>query len=170
MRGLLLAFALLSASAAAHVVIEPTAATAGRYYAGRFRVGHGCGTAATTALRIELPAAIVSAKPQPKPGWTVEIERVALAEAVHGEGGAIRERVVAITWRGRLPADQFDEFGMMFKLPPAAGALYFPAVQSCDGKEQRWTMIPAAGQDWHSVPNPAPVLTVTSAHEGHSGH
>lgn len=170
MKGLLLVLALLAAPAAAHIVIEPAAAPAGGYYAGRFRVGHGCGTAATTALRVELPAAIISARPQPKPGWTVEIERVPLAQAVRGEGGEIRERVAAITWRGRLPADQFDEFGMMFKLPAEAGALYFPAVQSCDGKEQRWTTVPAAGQDWHGVPNPAPVLTVTSSHEGHSGH
>ena len=44
----------------------------------------------------------------------------------------IAQRVSAITWAGRLPADQFDQFGVMMKLPATSGALYF-----CDRAEMR---------------------------------
>jgi uncharacterized protein YcnI len=150
--------------AAAHVVISPGSAPAGSYYAGWFRVSHGCGGSPTTALRIEIPPGVISAKPQPKPGWTLRIDRVPLAQPVAGEGGqTIRERVAAITWTGRLPDDEFDEFGVMMKLPPGAGALAFPAVQTCETGENRWTDLAAPGQSPHALPHPAPILTLTPA-------
>lgn len=59
------------------VVFDSPEAMAGKYHAGVFRLGDGCDAAATTAVRIEVPESIVVARPQPKPGWTVRIERVA---------------------------------------------------------------------------------------------
>lgn len=151
-------------SAMAHVVIDPGKAAPGAYYTGHFRIGHGCDAAATTSVRVELPQQIISAKPQPKAGWEIRIDRAPLAEPVKGEGGkSITERVTAVTWTGELAADQFDEFGLMMKLPETAGALYFPTVQTCKVGELRWTDIPAAGQAWHDVPHPAPVLELTAA-------
>jgi uncharacterized protein YcnI len=34
-------------------------------------------------------------------------------------------------------------------------------VQECQNGVTRWIAIPAAGQDWHAVPNPAPFVRVT---------
>ncbi|WP_235528774.1 MULTISPECIES: YcnI family protein [unclassified Phenylobacterium] len=139
------AIAALPAAAAAHVVADPGRASAGAYQAVVFRVGHGCGEAATTALRIEIPPQMASARPQPKPGWALEIER---------QDG----KVTALTWRGELPADQFDEFAVLFKLPDEAANLYFPTVQSCGAEQSQWTEIPAPGE---RASHPAPALVVT---------
>ena len=162
------ALALAAAGAAqAHIVLSPDHAPAGGYYAVAFRVSHGCDGSPTTALRVEVPAAVLTAKPQPKPGWTLQIERESLATPVKGEGGrAITQRVKAITWTGRLPDDEFDTFGITVKLPAGAAPLYFPAVQTCEAGATRWTDIPAPGQAWHAVPHPAPVLTPEPAGEG----
>lgn len=146
---ILLATATLAAPpalASAHIVADPGQANVGAYQAVRFRVGHGCGDgAATTAVRIEIPPQMVSARPQPKPGWTLEIER--------GDEG----KVAAVTWRGSLPDEQFDEFALMFKLPDGAGTLYLPTVQSCGDEQSQWIAIPAPGE---RPSHPAPSLTL----------
>lgn len=159
-----LALAAPALPAAAHIVLAEPTARPGSYYAGFFRVSHGCDGSPTTALRIEIPAGIVMAKPQPKPGWTLKVEKAPLPKPAPGEGGAmLTERVTAITWSGRLGAEEFDQFGVMVKLPTEAGPLYFPAVQTCERGEQRWTDVPAAGQAWHAIPHPAPILTLQPA-------
>jgi uncharacterized protein YcnI len=147
-----LAFAAAAAGEAqAHVTVTPAAAVAGGYQVLRFGVGHGCdSTAATTGLRIEIPPAVQVARPQPKSGWTLQIDHAA-------DGGPVR----AVTWRGALPADQFDEFLLLVQLPAAPGALSFPVVQSCGTLEKRWTEpTPASGE---RPKQPAPTVTVTPA-------
>ena len=146
--------------AAAHVVLSVRQAPAGSYYTGAFHVGHGCAGSATTSLRVEIPAAILNAKPQPKPGWTLEIEREPLVAPIKGEGGeTVATRARAFTWRGRLPDDEFDEFAITAKLPAEAGVLVFPAVQTCEQGETRWTELPAAAGQPRPA-HPAPTLTV----------
>ena len=110
-------------------------------------------------MHVTIPAAAKDAKPQPKTGWTVSIER---------NGG----RVTGLRWTGSLPADQFDSFGIMLVLDPAVtGAVYLPVVQRCGDTEKRWTQIPAEGAAWTSVPSPAPQLIVSPAMpEQHSNH
>ena len=51
-RLMIAAAAMLAVPAQAHIVFAPAEAPAGSYYAGEFRVGHGCGDAATTAVRV----------------------------------------------------------------------------------------------------------------------
>lgn len=168
-KSLLLIAAMAATPAAAHIVMTPATATAGGYYAGTLRIGHGCDAAATTAVRVIIPEGVLVARPQPKPGWTVDVERVRLPTPQQVEGKPVTERVAAVTWRGALPAEQFDEFGLMLKLPAAqAGPLYLPVVQSCGAAEARWDQIPAPGAAWASVPHPAPVLDVKPAAESHS--
>jgi len=155
--GALASLALTAAAepALAHVVADPGQASAGAYQPVRFRVGHGCGSAATTALRVEIPSQMASARPQAKPGWSLQIER--------DDAG----KVAAVTWRGVLPDEQFDEFAVMFKLPDAAGTLYFPTVQSCGGEQNQWTEIPAPGE---RASHPAPSLTITPKAAQAEGH
>lgn len=140
--------AVLAAStpAAAHVSIHPQSAPAGAYQVLRFGVGHGCGDQATTALSLEIPTDVSVARPQPKPGWTLETVR---------DGDAVR----ALRWRGGpLPADQFDEFVLLVRLPEASGPLAFPARQSCGTVETLWNESPA---DEAARPQrPAPIIDV----------
>lgn len=128
------------ASASAHVMLTEPEAEAGGHYAGFFRVGHGCGGSDTLALRVEIPASVESARPQPKPNWTIESERT----------GA---RVTALTWRGRLGADQFDDFGVLMHLPETGDALTFHVVQTCESGLATWdavlTLRPAAAAAHH---------------------
>ena len=159
-----LALMLAAGTAAqAHITFAEPSAAPGSYYAGFLRVSHGCAGSATVSIRVQMPDGVAIVRPQPKPGWTLRIEKAPLATPIRGEGGEVRERVVAVTWSGRLDADQFDQFGLLLKLPDRPGALYFPTVQQCETGRNDWTAIPAAGQPWHSVRNPAPVLTVTGA-------
>lgn len=166
------AVALIAGPAAAHIVFAEPSAAAGSYYAGFLRVSHGCGEAGTVSLRVEIPPAVLSARPQPKAGWTLKIERAKLPQRVAGEGGAtITERVTAVTWTGSLPADEFDQFGLMMKLPASAGPLYFPAVQTCTSGENAWIAIPSDPSQWHSLERPAPMLMVGEMHAMmHEGH
>jgi uncharacterized protein YcnI len=166
------------APASAHVVLATPDARQNAYYVGEFRVSHGCGESPTVAFRVEIPDGINSARPQPKPGWQVEIERTPLPAPVRAEYGEITERVSAVTWRGLLPTDQFDQFALLLKLPDRAGPIYFRALQTCEQGGRAWVEIPASGQDAHDLENPAPVLNVlrpsapavAPAADPHAGH
>jgi len=156
LRTLALAAALATAAPAlAHVTVQPAQAMTGAYQVLRFGVGHGCGDKfATTALRIEVPAGVTVARPQPKPGWKLEIVRSG-------------EAVTAVVWKGGLPPDQFDEFVLLTKLPAAAGPLAFPAIQSCGREENRWTETAAPGAPRPKFPAPSVTLVPAAPEGGH---
>ena len=157
----------ISTAAIAHITLAEPSAPAGSYHAAFFRVSHGCAGSPTLAIRVEIPANVTVARPQPKAGWTVAIERAPLPSPVRSEGGEmVNDRVAAITWTGQLAPDEFDQFGVMLKLPDATGPLYFPTIQRCVSSSTSWTTIPAAGQAWHSVKTPAPVLELMKPSAG----
>jgi periplasmic copper chaperone A len=157
-----------SSAASAHVVFSDTEAQAGGYYTGFLRVGHGCGESPTVALRVTLPESVITARPQPKPGWTLKIEKASLAKPVPAEGGgSITQRVSAITWIGLLPVDQFDQFGLSMKLPDTPGPLYFPVVQTCEKGKNAWTAVPSDGTPTR---RPAPRLMLAPARTEHAHH
>lgn len=160
-----LAAAALAGAAQAHVVFAQPNAVAGAHWAGALRVSHGCDGSATTSVRVEFPAGIIVARPQPKAGWTIAIEREALAEPVPAEGGGqLTQRVSAITWTGRLPDDQFEEFALAAKLPAEAGTLAFPVIQTCQLGEARWTEAVVAGASRPAHPAPVLNLATGAAH------
>lgn len=165
---------LLNSAAQAHVVFAQTEAAPNSYYAGFLRVSHGCGASPTRSVRVEIPEGINIARPQPKPGWRLRIERAPLATPIRSEGGhEITARVTAITWIGDLPADQFEQFGIMMRLPDQTGPIYFPVIQTCASGAQRWEQIPPEGAAWGSAPYPAPVLTLIAsptAEDDHAHH
>jgi uncharacterized protein YcnI len=129
MRIPILALALLAlpTAALAHVTASPNVVDAGSRPQVAFRIGHGCEGAATTALRIEIPAGVEEARPRPRAGWKLEIAK---DEAGHA---------TAVTWRGRLPDDEFDAFEIAFLAPDKAGKLTFAALQSCGAKHAEWS-------------------------------
>lgn len=156
------AAAMVSCHAAlAHVTVQPADAPANSYAHLVFTVPHGCSGSATTALRIKLPEGILSAKPQMKPGWNVEIKSRKLEAPVQGpHGKSITDVVEEVAWRGGpLPDNLYDTFGLIVRLPDKAGQdLYFPVVQECEQGVERWIEIPSAGQDSEKLRAPAPVV------------
>jgi hypothetical protein len=150
-----------AAPAKAHVEFSQTTAPAGSEYVGYIRVTHGCAGWATTSLRIEIPGDVLDAKPQPKPGWSLKVER-----AGGPSDGDEQGRVIAITWSGGpLDDTQWDEFGLYARLPKRSGAVVFPAVQTCQQGETRWTDVPTPGQKGH-LAHPAPTVTLGPAGGG----
>lgn len=161
-----LAAATLAGAAQAHVVFTQPTATAGAHWAGALRVSHGCDGSATTSVRVEIPEGIVLARPRVPAGWTVVIERQPLAAPLPAEGGdVLTERISAITWTGRLPDEQFEEFGLAAKLPAEPGSLTFPVIQTCEQGIARWTDIVLTGAARPS--HPAPVLTLQAGGSHH---
>jgi uncharacterized protein YcnI len=149
----LLALMAAPLPAFAHVVAAPGEAKAGSYSAIAFRVGHACAAGDTTLkVRVEVPDGVASARPQPKTGWTIAIEK---------DG----ERATAVTWTGRLPDDQFDDFALLMKLPAQAGTLVFPTIQTCEKGESQWTEIPDPERPGEKLTRPAPTVRLTPATE-----
>ena len=58
--------------AVAHITLETSEAQAGSAYKAVLRVGHGCEGQATTGLQVQIPDGVITVKPMPKPGWTLE--------------------------------------------------------------------------------------------------
>lgn len=142
---------LAPAVAQAHVVAAPGEAKAGSYSAIAFRVGHACAAGDTTLkVRVEVPDAVASARPQPKTGWTIDIEKAG-------------DKTAAVTWTGRLPDDQFDDFPLLMKLPADAGPLAFPVIQTCEKGESQWTEIADPERPDEKLTHPAPVVRLTPA-------
>jgi uncharacterized protein YcnI len=157
----LVAFAALAASGAqAHVTLETQQAVAGSTYKAVMRVPHGCGSSATTAVRVRIPDGVVSVKPQPKPGWQLTTVTGKLAEPLDdGHGGKITEGVREIAWTGgRLLDAHYDEFVFRAGLPKAGEQLWFPVVQECEQGVERWIEIPESGKKADDYKKPAPGL------------
>jgi uncharacterized protein YcnI len=158
------------APSVAHVIAMPETGAAGQFLAVSFWVPEGCVGSATRGVRIEIPADIRMAKPQPKSGWTLQIEKQPLTKPVATEGGPRSERVSAITWRGgSVTDDEFEQFTVLVRLPSQPGPVFFPVVQSCEKGEAKWIEVPGPDTAKHGLSYPAPVLKVTAAKEGH-GH
>lgn len=140
--------------ALAHVVTAPDTARAGSYAAVAFRVGHACSAGdVTLKVRIEIPAGVVSARPQPKPGWTYQIERE--------PGADPRAAPAAVIFSGSLPDEAFDEFALLMKLPATGDTLVFPVIQTCEKGESQWTEVASPDAPGEKLSRPAAILRLT---------
>ena len=156
-----LAGLLVHGTAWAHVTASPNEAVAGSYFTTSFTVPHGCDGAATVAVRIKIPEGVSDVKPQMKPGWQASTTMRKLEAPLKDDhGNVVTEVVDEVAWRGGpLPNAFYDSFGLLMKLPATKGAtLYFPTVQECEKGVHRWIEIPAAGQQWHDLKEPAPFV------------
>jgi uncharacterized protein YcnI len=150
-------------SASAHVTLNPNEGPADKYFRVALRVPHGCKSSPTVAVRIKLPDGVLSVKPQVKPGWSIAIAKRKIEPPIKGPHGAtVTETVDTVEWRGGPLADEhFDEFGLVMKLPAGAGrTLWFPTVQECAEGVHRWIEIPAQGQKWGDLKEPAPFVNL----------
>ncbi|WP_275791556.1 YcnI family copper-binding membrane protein [Pararhizobium gei] len=155
----------LALPASAHITFENKEVAPGATVKFVLRLPHGCSGKTTTGVRIAIPAELTSAKPQPKPGWTLAIMtddvHKASAETTHAHraGATIKE----ISWTGGTLEDAYyDEFVFRATVSKtAANAIFVPVVQECEGGSvDRWIEIPAAGGVSEDLKYPAPSVRV----------
>lgn len=172
----LLALALFSAASAfAHVGLAQREAEAGSTYKAVLQVGHGCAGSPTHTVTVRLPAGFRGAKPMPKPGWTIAIQRQPLAQPYTSHGRTVTDEVSEVRWtaldRSAWLADaHFDEFVLRGQLPASAGPLWFKVAQTCETGALDWADLPARGTDTRGMPTPAVLLLVRPAAAGHAHH
>lgn len=153
----------LAAPASAHITLAQPEAQVGARYQAVLRVPHGCQGSATVAVRVRIPEGIIGVKPQPKPGWTLEILRGEYAVPHTLFGSPVSSGVQEIRWKGGpLPDELYDEFVFVGyasgNLTPGE-TLYFPVVQECEQGVSRWIDRPTPGSppaaDHSDAPAPA---------------
>ena len=99
------AFLMLGTNAAlARITLETLEATGGSTYKDVLRVPHGCEGKATTAVRVQIPEGVISAKPMPKPGWTLQTKKGRYEKSYQIYGETLTTGVKQVDWSGRQPA------------------------------------------------------------------
>jgi uncharacterized protein YcnI len=129
----------------AHITLGVKEAPIASGYRAVLRVPHGCGNSATVSVRVRIPEGVIGVKPQPKPGWTLDIVKGDYAKPYRLHGAQVSSGVKEISWTGKLPNDYYDEFVFVSYLSDAlkpGAMLYFPVVQECEKGVARWIDIP----------------------------
>lgn len=156
----------------AHATLEQGEAAVGASYKAVFRVPHGCDGKPTNTVRVQIPEGVITAKPMPKAGWTLEKVTGAYAGSYAYYDRTLTEGVKEVIWSGgNLGDDEYDEFVVRVFLTaglPVGQMLYFPIVQECpEGAAERWIEIPKEGQDPHDLEGPAPGIKLIEKPQAH---
>lgn len=158
------ALACLSAGLAeAHVGVTPAEVPSGQTTLIGFGIGHGCDGAATTAIRMQIPAGIISVQPVAKPGWDIAITTGTYdAPQMNGQT-AVNEGVTMIEWTGgNLPSELYDQFWIRARVASDVEhgtMIYFPVIQECGDEANRWITVPVEGQPEPDEPTPGLMAT-----------
>ncbi|MEC7761703.1 MAG: copper chaperone PCu(A)C [Pseudomonadota bacterium] len=162
-----MALALTTSVAQAHVSIEQQNVVAGSSTKLTFRVPHGCDGSATHTVTVTLPEGIYAAKPMPKPGWDLTTTISAYETPYDNHGTEMTEGVREISWSGgHLEDAWYDEFTVRGSVGPNVepGTLILPITQICDEGRIDWS----AGEGEEG--DPAPTLTIVAASGDRHGH
>lgn len=168
--------AVSTAQALAHATFVDGSAEQESTVVAALQVPHGCeGGLDTTEVQIKLPEGFISAKPQPKAGWELEVIKGDYRKAYKNHGKEIKSGPVEIRWKGgNLPDEFYDTFAVQGKVSgvEVGQELPFKVTQLCGDKGKvSWDEVAAAGVDPHSLKNPAPTIKVTAnAHAGGHDH
>jgi uncharacterized protein len=169
------AVVVLSSPAFAHVTVQPEGTAAkGGYAVIDFKVPNERDNASTTKLEVNFPAdhPLASVMPEPMPGWTIKVTKSKLDKPVESHGEQLTEAVTKVTWtadgKGIEPG-YFEKFPVSVgALPENTDDMVFKAIQTYSNKEVvRWIEEQREGQE--EPDNPAPVLTLSAAEDGHHG-
>lgn len=156
----LLALAL-AGSVQAHVTLETRSAEAGSYYKAVLKVGHGCEGSAVKQVIVSIPEGVQGAKPMPKAGWQIDIQRTRLPKSYTSHGKTITEDVSQVSWTGGpLPDAHYDEFVLAVKLPEQPGKLYWKVSQICEQGRIDWAEVPVEGRRLSDYKAPAALLEI----------
>lgn len=159
---------MLAGPAAAHIGLSEGSAVVGSTFRASLVVAHGCGGAATTQVRVQIPEGFYNVRPMPKPGWQLEVVTGPYEQPFANHGTTLTEGVKEIKWSGgQLPDSQFDEFvfrGTFGSDLEAGTRFYFPVLQQCGDKEDAWIDTGDGEAEF-----PAPSVQLEPATDGH-GH
>ncbi len=149
------------AAAQAHVSLHPNAIPAGSFVTTNIRVPNEENTASTTAVKVKLPAGVLSALGAPPAGWTFAAKTKKLAKPIKTDDGVVTAETTEVDYTGgRIRPGAFESFPLTLSIPASAKAgdvLAFPTVQTySNGHVARW--IGDATDD-----RPAPTVDVTAA-------
>jgi periplasmic copper chaperone A len=171
------ALLLTAVPASAHVHATPDSTAADGYSVVTFRVPNESDTAATTSVRVSLPAdhpfSYVAVRPVA--GWSAVVEEAALPAPVELDGTTLTKAPLSITWTADpgapgIGVGQFEEFeANVGPLPGAGTRVVLPTVQTyADGEVANWTEVAPEGAE--EPESPAPEFTTTAAAaDGHGG-
>lgn len=128
MRFILCLAGLLAATpAAAHVTVAPRESTFGAHERYAIRVPNEK-TMDTIAIEVRFPASLRVTALQQMPGW--------MTEPLRNPAGAL----IGARWTGRLPPEQFVEFGVLAVNPATGSDLAWTAVQRFEnGSSIEWS-------------------------------
>jgi uncharacterized protein YcnI len=92
----------------------------GSYSQSSVRIPHGCNKSSTLKVYVKIPQSVGSVKPTRVPGWRLSIEKRKLPVPITTESGTIDDEVDLLLWdNGNLPDEEYQDFGLTFKLPPS---------------------------------------------------
>ncbi len=174
--GVLALLGLAAAPSFAHIVLAEPVALAQTSYRATFRVGHGCGVSPTVSIKVLVPDGMAGAKPMPKPGWNLVVQKARLDKPYDDHGKPVTEDVREITWTAAspdawLPDAYYDEFVLRGTLRGEAGPMWFKVQQVCEKGRSDWVQTPASGTSTQGLDMPAALLEVIpSGPAGHAGH
>lgn len=163
---LAVALSLIPSLALAHASLTPSTAANGATVKLAIAIPHGCDGAPTDTVVVKLPEGFVSARPQVKPGWQIEITKGDYQKSHEVHGKPVTAGALEIKWSGgSVPDDQFDEFVVQGTLEgfDADASLPFVITQSCGAATIVWDQIAKPGENAHALEHPAPSLAVTAA-------
>ena len=116
-----------SAAGSAHVTVWPKESSAAAHERYAIRVPNEK-TVDTVEVDVSFPEGLRVTAVEQKPDW--------MAEAVRDASG----KLVGVHWHGRLPPQEFTEFGLLGVNPSNPGALRWSAVQIfTDGSKIDWS-------------------------------
>lgn len=169
------AIATSAMPAFSHIVLENKSALAGSSYKAVFRVGHGCKGAAITGVSVQIPSGFQGAKPYPKAGWTLAVQRGKLPTPYDDHGKSVNEDVTLVTWtaaskEAALQETYVDEFMLRGKLVDTAGPMWFKVLQTCETGSNNWSDVPASGTETQGLSSPAVLLEVSAVPQAAPAH
>ena len=87
-----------------HATLERKEASPNATYRGVIQITHGCEGTPTKRVSVTIPEGVIGAKPMPKPGWTLSLEKAPYAKAYPYYHGDISEGVKTINLERRRTA------------------------------------------------------------------
>lgn len=165
----------MTSVARAHVSLETQQAQAGAAYKAMLRLGRVCCGSATHTLSVSLPAGFRGARPMPKSGWVLSVQKAPLAQPYNSHGRQVTEDAVEITRKTAsreawLADADYDEFVPCGQALQVVGPVWFKVQQLCEQGQWGWFEMPATGTSTRGLKAPAAVLEVLPAAQAGHAH
>jgi uncharacterized protein YcnI len=157
----------------AHIGLSVGEAQIGSTFLLGLGIGHGCEGQPTIAVRLQIPAGVISVQPIPKPGWDIDMVTGGYAAPQMQGDTPVAEGVTEVHWTGgNLPSAFYDQFFIRVRIAndvEPGTMIWFPVIQECTEDVHRWITVPVEGQPEPEEPTPG--LRVIEATEmGGGGH